>query len=146
MIPVASNLRGLDQGEYEMFALHFTWAAGTRTSMHKHMWFELVLGRDVRLHGIVYGSRSSAEPGEFIELPAGSAHAIWSQEDVIFDVFGQSGLGLTVLVPEGDGKLREVPVYGTEGPWRQEPPPGMHYTTEAEMDELRRLSQTLFQS
>jgi len=144
MIPAASNLRGLDQGEYDMFALHFSWAAGMRTSMHKHNGFELVLVRSGRLHAIVDGSRSSAEPAEFIELPAGSAHAIWSEEDVSFDVLGQSGLGLTMLVPDGDGKLREVPVYATEGPWRQEPPPGVRYTTEAEIDNLRRFSQTLF--
>jgi hypothetical protein len=144
MIPAASNLRGLDQGEYEMFALHFTWAAGMRTSMHKHNGFELVLVRSGRLNAIVDGTKSSAGATEFIELPAGSAHAIWSEVEVSFDVLGQSGLGLTMLVPEGDGKLREVPVYGAEGPWRQEPPPGMHYTTEAEMDNLRRLSQTLF--
>jgi hypothetical protein len=144
VIRAASSLRGLDQGDYEVFALHFDWAAGMRTSLHKHNGFEYVLVRSGRLHAIVDGAMSSAGPTEFIELPSGSAHAIWSKGEVSFDVLGQSGLGLTMVVPDGSGSVKEVPIYGTEGPWRQDPPAGMDYTTEAEMDELRRLSQTLF--
>jgi hypothetical protein len=144
VIWAATSLRRLDQGDYEVFALHFDLAAGLRTSLHKHSGFELVLVRSGRLHAIVDGSRSSAGPAEFIELPAGWPHAIWSEVEASFDVVGQSGLGLTMIVPDGGGGIKEVPVYGTEGPWRQDPPPGLHYTTEAEMDELRRLSQTLF--
>ena len=49
MIRAASSLRGLDQGDYQIFALHFTWAAGMRTSLHKHKGFDLVLVRDGRL-------------------------------------------------------------------------------------------------
>src|SRR5260370_22207546 len=143
MIRPASSLRGPDQGDYEIFALHFTWAASMRTSLHKHKGFELVLVRDGRLHAIVDGTRLSAGQGEFIELPAGSAHAIWSENAVAFDVVGQSRLGLTMLVPEGDGRVREVPIYGPDGPWRQKPPEGASFTTEAELDELRTLSQTL---
>ncbi len=114
-----------------------------RTSLHKHKGFELVLVRDGRLHAIVDGTRLSAGQGEFIELPAGSAHAIWSENAVTFDVVGQSRLGLTMLVPEGDGRVREVPIYGPDGPWRQKPPEGASFTTEAELDELRTLSQRL---
>lgn len=143
MIRAVSSLRGLDQGDYEIFALHFTWAAGMRTSLHKHRGFELVLIRDGRLNAVVDGTKLSAGPAEFIELPAGSAHAIWSETEVTFDVLGQNGLGLTMLVPDGAGGVKEVPVYGTEGPWRQDPPPGTPYTTEAEMDQLRTLSQNL---
>jgi quercetin dioxygenase-like cupin family protein len=92
VIRPASSLRGLDQGDYEIFALQFTWAAGTRTSLHKHKGFELVLVREGRLHAIVDGTRLSAGQGEFIELPAGSAHAIWSEAEVTFDVLGRADL------------------------------------------------------
>jgi len=37
-----------------------------------------------------------------------------------------------------------VPVYGSEGPWRQDPPAGIAFTTEAELEQLRNLSHTLF--
>ncbi len=143
MIRPASSLRGLNQGDYEIFALHFTWAAGMRTSLHKHRGFELVVVREGRLHAIVDGTRLSAGQGEFIELPAGSAHAIWSEAEVTFDVLGQRGLGLTMVVPDGRGGVKDVPVYGPDGPWRQKPPEGMSFTTDAELDELRTMSQTL---
>ena len=60
-----------------------------------------------------------------------------------FDVLGQNGLGLTMLVPDGADGVKEVLVHGADGPWRQDPPPGTPYSTEAEMDQLRTLSQTL---
>ena len=60
-----------------------------------------------------------------------------------FDVLGQSGLGLTMVVPDGQGEVRDVPIYGPDGPWRQKPPEGRSFTTDAELDELRTLSQTL---
>jgi hypothetical protein len=144
VIRAAAGLRGLDQGDHEIFALHFTWSAGMRTSMHKHRGFELVLVRRGRVHAIIDGTRLSAGPSEFLELPAGSAHAIWSEVESTFDVIGQRGLGLIMLVPDGSGQLKEVPVYGSEGPWRQDPPAGKAFTTEAEMERLRTLSQTLF--
>jgi hypothetical protein len=81
---------------------------------------------------------------EFIELPTGSANAIWSEAEVTFDVLGQSGLGLTMVVPDGRGGVRDVPVYGPDGPWRQKPPEGASFTSDAELDELRTASQTLF--
>jgi len=143
VIRAASSLRELDQGDYEIFALHFTWAAGMRTSLHKHKGFELVLVREGRPHAIVDGTRLSAGLGEFIDLPTGSVHAIWSEAEVAFDVLGQSGLGLTMVVPDGRGGVRDVPIYGPDGPWRQKPPEGASFTTDAELDELRTLSQTL---
>jgi hypothetical protein len=106
--------------------------------------FELVLVRDGRLHAIVDGTRLRAGQGEFIELPTGSAHAIWSAAEVTFDVLGQSGLGLTMVVPDGRGGVRDVPVYGPDGPWRQKPPEGASFTSDAQLDELRTASQTLF--
>jgi hypothetical protein len=139
-----SSLRGLDQGDHEIFALHFTWSAGMRTSLHKHRGFELVLVRSGRVHAIVDGTRLNAGPAEFIDLPADSAHAIWSKVESTFDVLGQRGLGLTMLVPDGQGQVKEVPIYGSEGPWRQNAPPGSALTTEAELERLRGLSQTLF--
>ena len=60
MIRPAASLRGLDQGDYEIFALHFTWAGGMRTSLHKHNGFELVLVREGRLRAIVDGTRLSS--------------------------------------------------------------------------------------
>jgi len=143
VIRAESSLRGLDQGDYDMFALHFSWSAGMRTSLHKHRGFELVLVRSGRVHAIIDGTRLSAGPTEFIE-PAGSAHAIWSEVEATFDVLGQRGLGLTLLVPDGSGQVKEVPVYGSEGPWRQDPPAGIAFTTEAELEQLRSLSHTLF--
>jgi hypothetical protein len=113
-----------------------------RTSLHKHKGFELVLVRSGSLHAIVDGIRLSAGQGEFIELPAGSVHAIWSEAEVTFDVLGESGLGLSMVVPDGRGGVRDVAIYGPDGPWRQKPPEGTSFTTEAEMDELRTLSQT----
>jgi hypothetical protein len=144
VIRAASSLRGLDPGDHEIFALHFTWSAGMRTSLHKHSGFELVLVRSGRVHAIVDGTRLSAGPTEFIELPAGSAHAIWSEVEATFDVLGQRGLGLTMLVPDGSGQVKDVTVYGSEGPWRQDPPAGMAFTTQAEMEQLRSFSHTLF--
>ena len=143
MIKAAAGLRRLDQGDYEIFALHFAWAAGMRTSLHKHKGFELVLVREGRLHAVVDGTRLSAGHGEFIELPSGSVHAIWSEAEVTFDVLGQSGLGLTMVVLDGQGGVRDVPIYGPDGPWRQKPPEGASFTTDAELDELRSMSQTL---
>jgi hypothetical protein len=114
-----------------------------RTSLHKHKGFELVLVREGRLHAVVDGTRLSAGQGEFIQLPAGSAHAIWSEAEVTFDVLGHSELGLTMVVPDGRGGVRDVSIYGPDGPWRQKPPEGKSFTTDAELDELRTLSQTL---
>jgi len=127
-----------------MFALHFTWSAGIRTSLHKHRGFELVLVRNGRVNPILNGTRLSAGPAEFIELPAGSAHAIWSEIETTFDVLGERGLGLTMIVPDGLGQVREVPIYSLDGPWRQDPPAGSPLTSEAELAELRNLSRTLF--
>jgi hypothetical protein len=59
---------------------------------------------------------------------------------VTFDVVGQSDLGLTMVVPDGRGGVRDVPIYGPEGPWRQKPTEGTSFTTDAELDELRTLS------
>jgi len=59
-------------------------------------------------------------------------------------VLGERGLGLTMLVPDGLGQVREVPIYSLDGPWRQDPPTGTSSTSEAELTELRNLSQTLF--
>src|SRR5260370_1436914 len=92
-------------------------------------------------------SRDSYEesaPAAPIERPAGSADAIWSEIEPTFDVLGERGLGLTMLVPEGLGHVREVPIYSLDGPWRQDPPAGSPMTSEAELAELRNLSQTLF--
>jgi len=97
VIRAETSLRGLDEGEYEMFALHFDWAAGLRTSLHKHSGFELVLIRSGRLHAIVDGNRLSAGQGEFIELPAGSAHAIWSETEVTFDAVSYTHLTLPTI-------------------------------------------------
>ena len=101
VIRAESTLRGLEQGDHDIFALHFTWSAGTRTSLHKHRGFEFVLVRNGRVNAILNGTSLSAGPAEFIELPAGSAHAIWSEVETTFDVLGQRGLGLTMLVPDG---------------------------------------------
>jgi hypothetical protein len=48
-----------------------------------------------------------------------------------------------MVVPDGRGGVRDVPIYGPDGPWRQKPPEGKSFTTDAELDELRTLSQTL---
>src|SRR5260370_25447387 len=101
VIRPASSLRGLDQGGYEIFALRFAWAAGMRTSLHKHKGFELVLVRDGRLHAVVDGTRLSAGPAGFIDLPTGSVHAIWSEAEGTFHGRGQRGLGLTMVLPDG---------------------------------------------
>jgi len=63
-----------------------------RTSLHKHKGFELVLVREGRLHAIVDGTRFSAGQDEFIELPTGSVHAIWSEAEVTFDVLARADL------------------------------------------------------
>src|SRR5260370_14353205 len=141
VIRPASSLRGLDQGGYEIFALRFAWAAGMRTSLHKHKGFELVLVRDGRLHAVVDGTRLSAGLGEFIDLPTGSVHAIWSEAEVTFDVLGQSGLGLTMVVPNGRGGGRDSPIYGPDGPGRQRPPECASFPTQAELDQRRALRQ-----
>src|SRR5260370_11120162 len=99
-----SSFGGFTQGDHEFFALHFTWSAGMRTSLHKHTGFELVLVRSGRVNAIVDGTRLNAGPDEFIELPAGSAHAISSEVETTFDVLGQQGLALTMLVPARQGQ------------------------------------------
>jgi hypothetical protein len=42
------------------------------------------------------------------------------------------------------GGVRDVPIYGPDGPWRQKPPECASFTSDAEQDELRTASQTLF--
>ena len=140
----ASTLRGLDSGDYQVFRLHFEWTSPLRTSLHRHQGWELVLVRDGRLLSICDSRRGVTEPGGFLELPAGSAHAIWSEGPCSFEVMGQAGLGLWMIVPDRDASVRDVPIYDLEGPWRLPPPAGTPLTTPAEVARLRDLSQTLF--
>ena len=76
-----------------MFSLHFEWTDPLRTSLHRHQGWELVLVRDCRLLSVSDGRQGSTKPGGFLELPAGSAHAIWSERPYSFAVKG-NGLGL----------------------------------------------------
>lgn len=140
----ASTLRGLDSGEYEVFSLHFQWTDPLRTSLHRHQGWELVLVRDGRLLSVCDGRRRLTKPGGFLELPAGSAHAIWSEGPCSFDVMGQAGLGLWIIVPNGGGAVRDIPIYDREGPWSMMPSAGMPLTPSDEVARLRQLSQTLF--
>lgn len=144
-LPAAATLRGDDAGRSSVFRLHFEWAAGMSTSLHKHGGWELVLVRSGELNSMVNGIRNATGANEFIELPVGSIHAIWSLAPTEFDVLGRTGLGLTMVIPT-DGGVREVPVYLREGPWAQRPPTGKPYTAPDEVDELRRASMTLIHS
>jgi len=123
--------------------LHFEWSAGNSTSLHKHRGWELVLVRDGQLEGIVDGARKTVRAQEFMELPTGSTHAIWSTVPAEFDVLGQRGLGLTMVVPDEEHGMRDVRVYLREGPWAERPPRGQKYTAEAALDALRQASITL---
>jgi hypothetical protein len=138
-------LRGEDTGLSSIFTLHFDWMGRNSTSLHKHHGWELVLVRTGKLHGMVDGVRKTARAHEFMDLPAGSVHAIWSSTAVEFDVLGQRGLGLTMVVPGEDGR-RDVPIYLREGPWAEPPPTGEKHTPEDEVDALRRASVTLIPS
>jgi hypothetical protein len=140
----ASTLRGLDSGDHQVFSLHFEWTGPLRTSLYKHRGWELVLVRDGRLLSICDGRRGATEPGGFLELLAGSAHAIWSEGPCTFEVMGQADLGLWMVVPDRDGSLRDVPIYDLEGPWRMQPPAGTPLTLPEEVARLRQLSQKLF--
>jgi hypothetical protein len=142
-LPASSTLRGEDIGLSSVFSLHFEWAGGDSTSLHKHRGWELVLVRSGELNGIVDGLRKTARAQEFMDLPAGSIHAIWSSTPTEFDVLGQRGLGLTMVIPTEAGGSREVPIYLREGPWAQRPPKRKHYTPEDDVDALRRASITL---
>ncbi len=73
----------------------------------------------------------------------GSIHAIWADDEAAFDVIGQQGLGLTMVIPAGPGGTREVPIYGPDGPWAQEPPVGVPYTRPDELAQLRPASMML---
>ena len=139
----SSTLRGEDTGLSSVFSLHFEWAGGDSTSLHKHRGWELVLVRSGELNGIVDGRRKTTRAQEFMDLPAGSIHAIWSSTPTEFDVLGQCGLGLTMIIPTEDSGIREVPIYLREGPWVQRPPKGKQYTSEDDVDALRRASITL---
>lgn len=144
--PASRTFRGEDTDRSSIFRLLFEWAAGMKTSLHKHRGWELVLVRSGEINAIVDGIRSTTRAGEFVELPTGSVHAIWSSMPTKFDVLGRTGLGLTMVVPEGDGGFREVPIYLKEGPWAQRPPKGRHYTASDEADELKQASLTLVPS
>ncbi len=102
--------------------------------------------RDGQLNGIVDGVRQTVRAQEFMELPTGSIHAIWSTVPTEFDVLGQRGLGLTMVVPNEEHEMREVPVFLREGPWAERPPRGQKYTGEAALDALRQASITLIRS
>lgn len=139
----ASTLRGLDSGEHRVFSLHFEWINPLRTSLHRHQGWELVLVRDGRLLSICDGRRAATEPGAFLQLPVGSAHAIWSEGPCTFEVMGQAGLGLWMLVPDPGGRIHDVPIYDLDGPWRLPPPAGTPLTSPDQAARLRELSQTL---
>lgn len=141
-IDPATTVRGLDTGRAAVFLLHCDWRAGTGTSLHRHAGWELVLVERGALRYVLDRDRGTATAGSHLKLPAGSTHAIWAEEAVVFDVIGEEGLGLTIVVPDGDGTTG-VPVYGPTGPWAQEPPPGVARTTPEEMDRLRLASQSL---
>ena len=72
----SSTFRGEDTDSTSVFRLHFEWAAGMKTSLHKHRGWELVLVRSGELNADVDGTRSTMRAGEFVELPTGSVHAI----------------------------------------------------------------------
>jgi mannose-6-phosphate isomerase-like protein (cupin superfamily) len=141
-----TTLRDRDAGENEVFRLHFEWTGETRTSLHKHRGWELVLVLTGTIGAVVDGKRTAAGPGEYIHLPAVTAHAIWAEEPASFEVIGVRGLGLTMIVPTASGERSEVPIYSREGRWAQDPPPGLSYTSGQEADRLRRLSLTLLNS
>jgi hypothetical protein len=141
--PASRTFRGNDTDRSSIFRLHFEWEAGMATSLHKHQGWELVLIRSGELNAIVDGIRSAKRAGEFIELPTGSVHAIWSTAPTEFDVLGRACLGLTFVIPTADGGLSDVPICLDEGPWAQRPPKGQRYTTAEEADELKRASLTL---
>ena len=132
--------------EETVFRIHFDWNEPQSTSLHKHAGWELVLVLRGEVESICDGRRGLTRAGEFLELPEGSAHAIWTSTESSFDVIGRQGLGLTMVVPGEDasGGVIEVPIYGPDGPWRQEPPAGGAYTSADDLDRLRTLSQTRF--
>ncbi len=134
---------GLPEGEPCVFVVHFDWSQPNGTTLHKHNGGELVLVRSGRLDAVVDGRLTKAVRGQYIDLPAGSVHAIWTDSAAGFDAIGQQGLGLTMIVPDGQNGTREVPIYGDEGPWAQQPPPGRAFTPAEEVDRLRQLSRSL---
>jgi Cupin domain len=111
--------------------------------VHSHAGWEIVLVVSGELRYVLDGERAAAMSGRFLELPAGSVHAIWAPGEVVFDVIGQQGLGLTIVVPDGGGGMRRVPVYLPDGPWAQELPAGATYTPVDELERLRRASLAL---
>jgi hypothetical protein len=143
MLDPTTTVRGRDEGETAVFRLHCEWSAGTGTSVHKHAGWELVLITRGELRYVLDGRPGVAASGRYLELPAGSVHGIWADDETAFDVVGQQGLGLTIVVPNGGGGTREVPIYGATGPWAQEPPAGVPYTLPEELELLRRASLAL---
>ncbi len=139
----ATTVRGLDTGEATVFLLHCEWSAGTGTGLHKHAGWELVLVMGGELRYVRDGQRGAATSGSYLMLPTGSIHAIWAEDEVAFDVIGQRGLGLTMVIPAYPGGTREVPIYGPDGPWAQEPPVGVPYTRPDELAQLRQASMAL---
>jgi hypothetical protein len=132
-------------GDAQVFLAHFDWNEPTATSLHKHDGWELVLVRSGELRSILDGHRSVTRAGSFLDLPGGSIHAIWTESAAGFDVIGLQGLGLTLIVPDDRAsRVREIPIYSRDGPWRQDPPSGASYTAKEDLDRWRRLSQTLF--
>jgi hypothetical protein len=79
-----------------------------------------------------------------VEGASGRRYSI--ETSVFWDaaVLGQSGFGLTMVVPDGRSGVTDVPIYGPDGPWRQKPPEGASFTSDSDLDELRTASQTLF--
>lgn len=126
-----------------VFLLDCDWTAGTGTTLHKHAGWELALVRRGELRYVLDGRPGDVGVGGYLELPAGSVHALWADADISFTVIGQQGLGLTVVVPDGRDGTKEVPVFGREGPWAQEPPRGASYTAADDLARLRRESARL---
>jgi anti-sigma factor ChrR (cupin superfamily) len=60
-----TTLRGRDDGENEVFRLHFEWTGETRTSLHKHRGWELVLVLAGTVGAVVDGKRTAAGPGGY---------------------------------------------------------------------------------
>ncbi len=85
----ATTVRGRDDGECAVFRLRCEWSAGTTTSAHSHAGWEVVLVASGELRCVLDGERAAVTSGRFLELPAGSVHAIWAAGEAVFDVIGQ---------------------------------------------------------
>jgi mannose-6-phosphate isomerase-like protein (cupin superfamily) len=109
---------------------------GAPSQMHQHRGDEVIRIISGEVIMRVDDERRICRAGDIVVVPPDTLHGFRVVADVIMEVIAEQDIGTFWPVRQADGTTRLVQIH-TPSPWNP-PPPGGEYTTEEELQALRR--------